>query len=180
MLTGTNSSDASGLIVGSLNSQAGTSSAVIPHASNTIRVDCAIRVPTLPDGTDTFIATCGLGQRAPFANAGTNNNMVLGQVIWNGSAVRWNLKTQVNGGSATNTAASSGPSANTWYQVTLNITTGTVTMLVDGVQVATHSTNIPTGGMNGYMAIEKSAGTSARSADLDYMLIQQTLASRIQ
>lgn len=177
--TGTSATDAVGMILGSASGST-LSGDFILHASNTLRIDCAIRVPTLPDGTNTFTSVCGAAQRLPFDTAATNSNWVLGEVIWNGSAVRWQLSSNVNGGSKTDTAASTGPSANTWYQVTLNATTGTVTMLVDGVQVATHSTNIPTGAMAGFFGMQKSAGGTSRSTDMDYMLIQQTLASRLQ
>jgi len=174
--TGTGTTDNAGMVLSNgLNANPGSPNYIL-HATNETRVDCVVWIPVLPDGTQTYVASCGL---ARLALQSTTDNLVLGQVIWNGSAVRWNLKSSVSGGSSTSTAASTGPSATTWYQMTIIATTATVTLYIDGVQVATHSTNIPTANMGGHISVEKTAGTTARDFDVDLYVSKQTIASRL-
>lgn len=143
------------------------------NASETLSYDCSLALPTLPDGTNTYVATVGLSNRQDLSN-----NHCVAQAIWNGSAVRWRLSTSA-AGSVTNTDAATGPSANTYYTVSLRALTGSVVLYVDGVQVATHATNIPTGGMTLLNRIAKTAGTTSRQLNVDIVQVQRTLGTRL-
>lgn len=183
LVTGTGSTDeAHAFMFGLPTGGAQTASGNLLHATNVARVDCGIYIPTLPSVAENFMTYCGVSQRMPYDPTATNDNRVMGIAWHDGSNVRWRLQSAVNGGSVTNTAASTGPSAATFYQITLNMTTAAVTMLVDGVQVATHSTQVPTGSMGfGSVGLIKQAGTTAREVQYDYYrFLQPITGSRFQ
>jgi hypothetical protein len=147
-----------------------------PSATNAITVDCVVRVPTLPDGTNTFTSSCGISSRH-HTSTGVNN-AVLGQAVWNGSAVVWNLQFE-SSDSITNIPAVTGPSANTWHHMRIIATTAAASLEIDGVEVASGTTGIPTAGMGAVAWTLKSAGTTDREFQIDLYQVSQPLTARL-
>lgn len=140
--------------------------------SDSLEFDALISVPTLPDGTQTFEFAIGFLGKAN--NASTSG--LVAKVVWNGSAVRWRL-TGISGGVSTNSDAATGPTADTWHHVQISATTTGAELFVDGVSVATLSSGLPTAGFSIGYHIAKSAGTTARSARIDFMRARQTFST---
>jgi hypothetical protein len=131
--------------------------------------DAVLRVTVLPDGTDDYIAVCGLANAAALTNS-----LILGRIRFTGAAVRWNLFTRSGGVGGTSTDAVTGPVANTFAHLRLEILTTSVTMFIDGTQVATHATDIPTGALSLVNNITKSVGNANRALHVDMVRVQQT------
>lgn len=152
-----------------------TCDAMFAHASATITINFVAKWPTLPTATDEYVARLGIAQ-----NQTPSLNYALARVIWDSgaSAARWSLETSAAGSGNNNTAAT-GPAANTWYNIRLTITTGTVTMFVNGVQVAQNVAQIPTVGMSPILRQNKVNGTASTTMLVDLMTISQTIPARI-
>lgn len=145
----------------------GTATLIVTlDATQVTEFQSRVRVPTLPDGTQTFSAAVGwrdaflttaLVQFAAVYDSGSGN------VYWQGLA-------RTAAGVSTTTTFTSGPVvvANTWYRLKIVATTGLLTFYVDDVAVGTITTNIPTTGMTMYGAISKTVGTTNRTFQVDY------------
>ena len=152
----------------------GNNRSLLPSATNAITIDAVIRVSAVPDATNNFVATIGSGTLLTLLD-----NTFAAQIVWTGSAVRWRLMTQISGGALTTVDATTGPAADTWYHVQLVFTTALVTLNIDGTEVATSSTDVPTGGGSPLIRMQKSAGTVIRYLDVDFFQITQTVAARL-
>lgn len=176
--TGTSTSDEVGILMteGQTSNPAGRG--LFLHATNVLTMDWIVRFPNLPDATNNYIAYFGVNSRHGFANS---PNAVHGAIIWDGSAVRWALRTMLSGTPTTTTSAGASPVGGTWYRMTVKATTASASLEVDGMQVATHSVNLPSSSMNmsPNAGITKSAGAANRSVNIDYMQIIQPLSPRI-
>jgi hypothetical protein len=65
-------------------------------------------------------------------------------------------------------------------RIEVNAAGTSVAFFVDGVQVATHTANIPTGTARAFGAgwlLIKSLGTTARTVDADYLLVEHDLTT---
>src|SRR5262245_5696690 len=145
--------------------------------------ETVFRIPTLPDGTETFSMWCG------FHDSGSATDAVDGIYIKLTTAdTEFQFVTSNN---STRTTTDTGVTAagGTWYRLRIEITnnsearcylaafaTGPLTTLV-----ATNSTNIPSGStrttFGGGLNIIKSAGTTERTLDFSY---QRSLRQTIQ
>lgn len=125
-----------------------------------------VRIPTLPNGTETFSAQFGLQEQ------NNSTRCVRATVSWNGSACVWGLTT-ATASVSTSVAATVGPTANAWHNVEIRATTARADLYVDGVLLATSTTNIPTAGMTLYSIGVKSAGAASRSFDIDAVQVTQ-------
>lgn len=154
-----------------------TATTVMPiitlDATQTTEFYARIRVPTLSDGTNTFLTEDGW--RAAFTASG---QVVIRVRYDSGSGnVYWGATVASDAGVTTGTDVTftSGPTvaANTWYKVKIVATTALVTFYVHNgtsyVSVGTISTNIPTGGMTMYSGMNKTAGTTSRTKQVDYL-----------
>lgn len=168
LATGSTTTGEAGIIMAPVNT---TVNRAILASAATITLDMVFRVANLPDGTNTYIAYAGLSDRS-----GMTSNRALARVFWNGSAARWGLETG-DGSLTTNADASTGPSANTFYNVRLTVTSTLVTMFVDGVSLLTSSTNLGNTGYSLFARILKSAGGTNRNFDIDIFSISQTLSA---
>lgn len=131
------------------------------------RVRCRLHPGAVPDGTDDYNVRVGFIERmdgtshriaAVFGSAYTTTN-------------RWYLQTRRNG---TETLVDSGVDVSTTtfqnVEVIVPAAGGTAQLWIDGTQVATSNTNVPTDvGFRGTVMaeIKKSAGTSARELWVD-------------
>lgn len=138
-----------------------------------VRYDCAVRIPTLSDGTETFNVRAGLLDSVSAESVdGCHFRYTHGE---NGG--NWTLVTRSN---SVETAANSNVAvvANTWYRLTVEVNAAgtSVTFYVNGTACGTITTNIPTaaGRQTGWgHGIIKSAGTTSRSLDVDYWEVEQ-------
>lgn len=167
--TGTSNTGRSGAIVG-FSGASETTWLIL--GTDALIFDALIQIPTLPDGTNTFEFAIGFLGRAN----GSSTSGVVAKVAWNGSAAIWRL-TGISSGSSTNADATSGPTASTWHYVKLEATSTGAELFIDGVSVATLSTGLPSAGFSLGYHIIKSAGTTARTALIDFMRARQTFGT---
>jgi hypothetical protein len=139
-----------------------------------------VRITTLSDGTETFTFRSGFLDTST-AEAVDGCFFRYAHVTDTG---RWQGVCR-NNNTETTTTAGAGPivSAATWYklQVAVNATGSSVDFSVDGSSIGAITANIPTGSgrETGFApaAILKSAGTTARTADIDYTWLKIDLSS---
>lgn len=167
--TGTSTTGRSGAIVGF----SGTSETTwLMLSADALIFDALVQVPTLPDGTNTYEFAVGFLGRAN----GSSTSGVVAKVAWNGSAAIWRL-TGISSGSSTNADAASGPTASAWHYVKIEATSTGAELFIDGVSVATLSTGLPSAGFSVGYHIIKSAGTTARTASIDFLRVRQTFST---
>lgn len=173
LTTGNGTSDEAAIILteGQASNPAGRG--LFLHSTNQLRMDWVVRFPNLPDGTNNYIVYFGCSSRHNFSN---NANAVHGAVVWTGTAVRWALRTMLNSG-ATTTTALTGPTAGTYYCMTIKATTSSASLEIDGVQVASHSINHTNLQMSPNAGIVKSSGTNNRTTHIDYMQFTQPFST---
>jgi len=138
-----------------------------------VRAETRWLIPVLSDGTDDFTCRCGpFWSAGAAAAAGSNGSHGL-FFRYNHGTLSGNLEC-VSRAAASETTSDSGiaVAADQWYRlaVEVNADASSVDFLVDGVVVATHTTDVPSG--SGQLvsvggAIKKAAGTTARIAYYD-------------
>lgn len=114
------------------------------------------RIDAVPDGTDSYRIEAGFFDQISVAQ----DNCAM--FLWDETTA--NLRA-VCGASTTYTEVDLGfvPVLNTWYELEIRVAaTAKVEFLIDGVLVATITTNVPTAGMHAGGGIRKTAGTNAR------------------
>ena len=128
------------------------------------------RLPTLSDGTNTYFYLAGFSDTTTAVSAVDGcyfrytNGQASGQ--WQGVCRDNSTESSTSGTTVV---------ANTWYRLTIIINpAGTAaSFFVNGTQIGSNiTTNIPTGAGRGTgfgSSIIKSAGTTERTADLDYI-----------
>lgn len=136
-----------------------------------------VRIPTLSNGTETFTLKIGLHDSVSSAPV---------DGLWfeytdSVNSGQWQVKGSSNS-TATTTNTTSAPAANTWYRLKIDINAAgtSAEFYVDGVSVGTVASNIPTGSGRVFgpnAGISKSAGTTARTLDLDFFWIFQKFTS---
>jgi hypothetical protein len=136
-----------------------------------------VRVPTLSDGTNTYVLRIGLGD----STTGTAHTD--GVFFEYSSAVspNWQIRTRANNADTT-TASSTSVTAGAWVKLRLEINApGTsVTFYVNGSAIGTHSANIPLGAgrqLGPIASIIKTVGTTARLAHIDYYYQRMVLST---
>ena len=139
--------------------------------STALVVSGLIYIPTLPDGTQTFAFQFGLRDSNAFANR-------IGALLrWDGSNVRWAIITNVGGGGSVTTAAATGATAATWHHLRMEITSAEVNLYVDRSLVATYTAAMPSVGMVPFAILAKSAGSTSRQANLDFIRITKEFST---
>jgi hypothetical protein len=129
------------------------------------------RTSTLSDGTDTYTIRVGLGD----STSGEHTDGVFIRYTDAVNGGRFQFVTRSNG---TETATDTGITvvASTWYNVEIDINAGATSAqcTINQSGATTNTTNIPSGAGRELgivpLFILKSAGTTGRSADLDYVL----------
>ncbi len=92
------------------------------------------------------------------------------------TSANWIIKTG-NSGVYSTTTTSTAVASNTWVKLTITLSSGTAEYFVDGVSVGTLSTNLPTGVLAIRAGIRKTAGTTARTIDIDAMHLDYTFGT---
>ena len=141
-------------------------------------IDNWIRIPTLSDVTNRFQTLIGVGSSAN----GINQNSGLlfyydegGVSTGSTASANWQV-VSANANVRTWTTTSVPVVANQWYRLTIEINDACTSVVykIDGVTVRTETTNMPTSLDVGILTgIFKSAGTTARTLDVDYLGFKQ-------
>ncbi len=140
--------------------------------------ETSVRIPTLSDGTQRFQFLSGLSS--------TNNSTAIGNGILfaydeggvsTGSSAtpNWQVAT-MNGGSRTWTNTGVAVVAGQYYRLTIEINDActSVVFKIDGTTVRTETLTLPSATDIGLMTqIYKSIGTTARTAEIDYISFKQ-------
>jgi hypothetical protein len=137
---------------------------VISLGGGEIHYKARIRIPTLSDATNRF----GVG--IVMANVISGTLQRIGSIyVDNVNSGRWVADAfDAVGNSTANSSIA--PSANTWTTVELrpNSAGTSFTLYIDGVSAATVSANVPIVGLGLGVQITKSAGSTARTVDVDF------------
>ena len=128
--------------------------------------ESVVRIPTLPDGSESFAFRIGFGDSV-------SGDMTDGVYIELTQADSdWQCKTSSN---STRTTSDTGQAAqaNTWtrLRIEVNAAGSEAKFYIDGTLKATITTNLPTGAgreLGVVASIIKSAGTTNRTAQIDY------------
>lgn len=145
-----------------------------------------VMVPTLSTSTERYQYVFGFFDTLTAANQVDGCYILYdegGVSTGSAASANWQAVT-VNNSARTFTNSSTGVAANTWtkLEIEINAAGTSVSFLVDGVSIATHTTNIPTGSARafgfGWLVI-KSVGTTARVVNIDYInVIAQMTGTR--
>tara|TARA_R110000868_G_scaffold40068_1_gene138872 strand:- start:540 stop:2723 length:2184 start_codon:yes stop_codon:yes gene_type:complete len=153
--------------------------APIQFGGGQYRWDSRLRIPTNSTGAETFQFLCG------FWDTNTSVNQVDGiyflydsQGVSTGSAASGNWQIVTVSNSVRTFTTTSVAIDNTNLQklrIDINALATSVTFYIDNVSVGTHITNIPSGASRiagSGVYLQKSAGTTARTADVDYLYLK--------
>jgi hypothetical protein len=121
-------------------------------------------LPTLSVLAEEYIVTLGSIRHA---SADVQANAIMFQFDRLNSGDNWQCVT-ASGGSVTTTDSGVAVVAGTWIRLTITMVSGEVKFYIDGVLVATHSTNIPSVNIVPALKIQKTNGTTAREMHADY------------
>jgi hypothetical protein len=133
------------------------------------RFEALVRIPTLSDGTNTFMYRAGFVD----SNSNEGSDGCYFRYTHSQASGQWQGVCRSNGTESTTSGTT--VVANTWYRLTVivNPAGNVAKFFVDGTQIGSNiTTNIPTGAGRdtGYgSALNKSAGTTSRGVDIDYM-----------
>jgi hypothetical protein len=133
--------------------------------------EMVMKIPTLSDGTDTFAVGMGLADMdvgAPIPVQAALGGAYFRYTHGTNSG-KWQAVT-ASAGPGNTTATDTGITADTnWHRYTIRVAqSGSVTFYIDGVLVATNSTNVPTTApVNMHWRINKTAGTTPRTMQID-------------
>ncbi len=137
-----------------------------------------VKIPTLSDGTDTFLFAIGFSDTTnPF-----NYNTSAAVFVYS-TDISPNWITDVANASGNTQITSSIPVTTGWTKLRIecNADGTSLVMKVNGVVVATNTTNIATdystSAFGVSMAMVKSLGTNSRTALIDYSYVKQTFAT---
>ncbi len=138
--------------------------------------EARVRVPTLSGATERFQFVIGFIDTSNAANQADGVFFLYDEGgVSTGSAASANWQTVTSAASSrTFTTTGTAVDANTWVRlgIEINADGSSVTFFINGTSVATHTSNIPTasGRGTGFGSILiKSAGTTSRTADCDYI-----------
>jgi hypothetical protein len=140
-----------------------------------------LMIPTLSNATERFVVYSGIVQPAAFA--APQNGIFFyydeGGILPT-SQINWKCYTSSTS-TRTLTTSSIQVNANQWYKLkaVINAAATSVGFYIDGTLVATHTTNLPSTSL-GYAlnsSIQKTTGTTARTLQIDYAAIAQTLTT---
>lgn len=158
----------------------GNSNGMIMVGGGVLVWEQSIKIPTLSDGTQTFSAHFGFSEAGYVANTSGNHHI---KFIHDNTSGNWIISTKKNGtmgNTTTGTAVSTG-----WQKIRIvvNAAATSVSFFVNGTEVSGSpvTSNIPdnTDSMTFGWGITKSAGTTARTIDTDYVYLNQKLTNPI-
>jgi hypothetical protein len=156
----------------------GNSNGTLDVGGGLIIYEQVVRIPTLSDGTQTFTAHFGFSEASYGASFSGNHHI---KFIHDNTSANWQT-TVKNNGTQTLTASSTAVSTGwTKLRIVVNAAASSVSFFVNGVELSSSpmTTNIPDNADNMTFGwgITKSAGTTARTIDTDYVFVYQRLTN---
>lgn len=153
--------------------------AAIQFGGGQYRWDSRIRIPTNSSGTDTFQFIAGFWDNNVAVNQQDGIYFLYdAQGVSTGSAAsgNWQIVTASNNVRTFTTTSVAIDNANLQkLRIDVNADATSVTFYIDDVAVGTHTQNIPSGASRlttSGVYLQKSAGTTARTADVDYLYLK--------
>lgn len=151
---------------------------ISPNSSNPLYVEFEMRVSAAPDATDNFSAAGGLRAAmttSAFIGAGITYDTT-------GSLSTFYLTTRNDAGTGTTTSYGGSTAAGaTWYRIRIVITSSSVDLYVflsgSWVFQCSNTTDIPTNSMTPFFSMNKTAGTTSRYAEWDWVWVYQDYTS---
>jgi hypothetical protein len=146
--------------------------------------ETAVNIATLSDATQRYQLVIGLFDTATAANQVDAVSFVYdegGVSTGSAASANWQIRTASNS-TRSWTTTTTAVAAATWYKlrVEVNAAGTSATFYINGANVGTIATNIPTGTARalgfGHLMI-KSVGTTARTMDIDYMKAEQSFTT---
>ncbi len=137
---------------------------IVLGGSNTWDITGAVSLATLSDGTDTYLATFGFRDSAATNGCSIQYKHDVNSGKWQGVCT--------SAGSSTTCDTTVTAAASTWYKlkISVNAAANSVVFSVNGTTCSSPiTTNIPTAGIGFLALISKTAGTTSRTMDIDYM-----------
>ncbi len=133
--------------------------------------ESTIQIPTLSTSGERFTVIVGFD----------GTDIVQFRVVDNLNSAKWQCLTS-SGGVTTTTNTTVAPVAGTWtkMKVSVNAAATSIDFIIDGVTVATHTTNIPTGTSHQLATINyitKAVGTTERTLLVDYIYFNQVFTT---
>lgn len=149
----------------------------VNFSNGAARFRARMRTDDLSDATETYTTRIGFID----SDTGETTDGAFFRYTHSVNGGRWQAVTRA---ANVETAVDTGVTvaANTIYTLDVQVSGGTATFLLDGVSVATISTNVPSGSgqPTGYgFFMLKTAGTTARSMRMDYGSVEQILTGRL-
>lgn len=144
------------------------------NTTRQIIFEANVWIPTLATVSADFLAYAGFNDRGTniSANFPTNGAFFVYYRAANGDY--WECQT-TNGGTRTQTVTTTAIKTSGWTRLTIINTNGSIEYQIDGVTVATHTTNIPTAACSFSAYIVNSGTTISRSMYLDYLYCSEEL-----
>jgi hypothetical protein len=133
--------------------------------NETLDLEIRFRIPVISDGTETFVVRVGFGDN-PTAD---HTDGVYLEINANATA---NMQAKsANNGTRTTVDTGVPALAGSFYRARFQVSATQAIVTIDGITVATLSTNLPATGrtFGAGVFILKSAGTTARTVDVDYI-----------
>jgi hypothetical protein len=129
-----------------------------------------VRIQAVSDGTNTFILQSGLFDSL----TGAPTDSLVFQYTHSVFGGNWECSVYNAGGSITSVDSGVACAVNTWYRLDIDVNAAANSTLfkINGTTVYTHTGTTPTGtarAMGFYTNIRKTLGTTARTAEVDYM-----------
>jgi hypothetical protein len=148
---------------------------VLGNGSVLVRV--RVRIPTLSDGTDRFLFYAGLSDKAT-AGGGEPSNGVYFVYSDNLNSGKWVCRSRSSSTNNDINDSGSAVGAGTDYTLEFVATNNSVKAYVNGTQIGSEiTTGIPTAALRFWMQIEKTAGTTGRTAQVDYYEFDKVLTN---
>jgi hypothetical protein len=141
--------------------------------SDYIVMTTRIRIPDLSDGTNSYNLRIGMVNSLNQVNIGNGCIFTydsIGTQTGSSASANWQALT-ANTNVRTFTNTTTAVSANTWVKLRIVANSSNVFFYVNNTLVATHTTNIPTTNLVPYIDIRKTAGSTARTLEVDYSTI---------
>jgi hypothetical protein len=158
----------------------GTGTNEIAFGSGRVVYETSIRLPNLSDATDTFTITAGYFNCLFSASCSPTDAVWITYTHgvnsgkWRGICIEDSSTTNVDD-------AGTAVAANTWYRlgITVNADATSAEFFVNGTSIGSCSTNIPDSAdpVNPIARILKSAGTTSRTMDIDYVKVYGELTT---
>jgi len=144
-----------------------STSGITQSATGAYSVEFRVRVPTLSDGTNRFKARIGMGVLALVDTYGG----LYFRYVDNVNSGKWEAVTRTDPNETVTDTGVTATTGYTLFRIEVNAGNSSVAYYINGTLVATNTTHIQpsTTRLVPSCGLEKTAGTSARTMEVDYM-----------